>query len=122
MSGESNALSKRSASKGDFSTAFASADSFFVYILRCADGSLYVGHTSSVEERVNLHNDGRAAMWTACRRPITLVYQERHQSESTAIAREPQIKRWTHAKKLALIKGDRTALKSLAKRRVYLAT
>jgi predicted GIY-YIG superfamily endonuclease len=99
-------------------SASASADSFFVYILRCADDSLYVGHTLNVEDRLNVHNDGRGALWTACRRPVVLAYQEQLPSELKAVARERQIKRWTHAKKLALINGDRTALKSLAKRRV----
>jgi predicted GIY-YIG superfamily endonuclease len=100
-------------------SASAPADSvFFVYILRCADGSLYVGHTRNVEERLTVHNDGRGAVWTACRRPVTLVHQERRGSESNAIARERQIKRWTHDKKLALVNGNIAMLKSLAKRRV----
>jgi putative endonuclease len=100
-------------------SASALADSFFVYILRCADGSLYVGHTSNVQERVNLHNEGRGALWTACRRPVQLVYCETFESEQRAIARERQIKRWTHSKKLSLINGDLARLKSLAKRRVW---
>jgi predicted GIY-YIG superfamily endonuclease len=99
-------------------SASASADSFFVYILRCADGSLYIGHTSNVEDRVASHNDGRGALWTACRRPVNLVYQEQHPSEVKAITRERQLKRWTHVKKTALVNGDRAKLKSLAKRRI----
>lgn len=99
-------------------SASARADSYFVYIVRCNDDSLYVGHTANVPERVETHNDGRGALWTACRRPVNLVYQERHASEAQAIRRERQIKRWTHAKKLALINGDRTKLRSLAKRRI----
>src|SRR5688500_10687640 len=98
-------------------SASAPADSLFVYIVRCADGSLYVGHTSDIAERIQLHNDGRGALWTSCRRPVTLVFQERYGSEEQAIARERQIKRWTHNKKLALISGKLSALKSLAKRR-----
>src|SRR4051812_13528251 len=98
-------------------SASASADSVFVYILRCADNSLYVGHTSNVEGRVTTHNEGHGAAWTACRRPLMLVYQERHPSKVKAVARERQLKRWIHAKKLALIKGDPARLKSLAKRR-----
>ena len=98
--------------------ASASADSFFVYILRCIDDSLYVGHTSDVDERVKVHNDVRGASWTACRRPVVLAYWELQPSEEEAIARERQIKRWTHAKKLALINGDRSKLKDLAKRRI----
>jgi predicted GIY-YIG superfamily endonuclease len=118
-SSESNALSERSESNGPPLMASAQADSssFFVYILQCADGSLYVGHTADVEDRVKVHNDGRGALWTQCRRPVTLVYQESQPSEDRAMARERQIKRWTHAKKMALIDGDLQRLKSLAKRR-----
>jgi putative endonuclease len=92
-------------------------DAFFVYILRCSDRSLYVGYTSDVDERLKAHNDGRAAAWTASRRPVELAYRERHAEERAAIARERQIKGWTHEKKLALIRGDRAMLKELAKRR-----
>jgi len=99
-------------------TASAPADSFSVYILSCADGSLYVGHSSNVPERVKVHNEGRGALWTGCRRPVKLVYQEKQSSEETAMARERQIKRWNHQKKLALIHGDLTTLRSLAKRRL----
>jgi len=100
-------------------SASAPADSFFVYILRCSDGSLYVGHTSDVADRVKVHNDGRGALWTACRRPVVLLYQEGYASEQKAIKRERQIKRWTHDKKIALIHSDRERLKLLAKRRVF---
>lgn len=98
--------------------ASAPADSFFVYILRCNDGSLYIGHSTELRERVRVHNDGRGALWTARRRPLVLVYHEEHQSEEKAITRERQLKRWTHEKKLALISGDLRKLKSLAKRRI----
>ena len=98
-------------------SASASASSFFVYIVRCADDSLYVGHTLNVEDRLNVHNNGRGALWTACRRPVVLAYQEQLPSELKALARERQIKRWTHAKKLALINHDMERLKTLSKRR-----
>jgi predicted GIY-YIG superfamily endonuclease len=106
-------------SKGFFMSVSASADSSFVYILRCADDSLYVGHTSNIDERVKAHNDGCGAQWTACRRAVTLVYQETHPWEDDAITLERQLKRWTHAKKVALINGDRAKLKALAKRRIF---
>jgi putative endonuclease len=99
-------------------SASASADSFFVYIVRCSDANLYVGHTTNVLSRVDVHNEGRGALRTACRRPVALVYKEQCESELSAIARERQIKRWTHNKKLALISGDRAKRKSLAKRRI----
>jgi putative endonuclease len=73
-------------------------------MLRCADGSFYVGYTSDVQKRIKAHNDGRGALWTACQRPVALAYQEQHPTEVDAVARERQLKRWTHAKKLALIK------------------
>lgn len=93
------------------------ADRFFVYILKCSDGTFYVGHSQDVENRLETHNAGRGALWTAVRRPVELVYTEIADSELTAIRRERQVKRWTHAKKSALIRGDFGRLKSLAKRR-----
>jgi predicted GIY-YIG superfamily endonuclease len=89
-----------------------------VYILRCSDGSLYVGRTSDIEQRVNVHNDGHGAAWTGARRPVTLLYQEKFASEQRAITRERQLKHWTHHKKLALINADRTKLRALSKRRI----
>ncbi len=80
------------------STTLSSSKGFFVYILSCSDGSLYIDHTSNVEECLKLHNDGRGAHWTACRRPATLVYQERHPSELKAIPRGREFRRWTHAR------------------------
>ena len=101
--------------------ASASADSspippFFVYILRCSDNSLYIGHASDVAARLKRHNEGRGAASIALRLPAKLVYQECHPTEAAAIRRELQLKRWTYAKKLALINGERAKLKSLAKR------
>ncbi|HEY1683196.1 MAG TPA: GIY-YIG nuclease family protein [Tepidisphaeraceae bacterium] len=91
------------------------SSSFFVYILRCSDGSLYVGHTTDVEQRLKTHNDGKGASWTASRRPVTLLYSEPAADEPSAIRRELQIKRWTTAKKLALIAGNHQDLKALAR-------
>ena len=74
---------------------------FYVYILRCADGSYYVGHTNDLDSRVRTHNDGRGATWTRCRRPVRLVYTEPSASQASAMAREKQLKRWSAAKKRA---------------------
>ena len=90
---------------------------FRVYILRCADQSYYVGHTQNVTERVEVHNAGRAALCTSLRRPVALVYSEPAQDEVRAVQRERQIKRWTRAKKEALIAGDKTLLRKLSRRR-----
>ena len=90
---------------------------FWVYILRCADHNYYVGHTQNVTERVEVHNAGRALLYTSLRRPVALVYSEQAQDEVAAVQRERQIKRWTRAKKEALIAGDKTLLKKLSERR-----
>jgi putative endonuclease len=89
----------------------------FVYILRCADHTLYIGHTDNLPARKQEHNDGTAARYTARRRPVIVVYAEEHASTARAIARERQLKRWTANKKEALIAGDLKTLKTLSKRR-----
>ena len=89
---------------------------FFVYILRCSDGSYYVGQTEDVQQRVHDHNEGRGATWTATRRPVELVYQESFDELDSVVRREAQLKRWSRAKKEALISGDRKQLKALSRR------
>jgi len=84
---------------------------FWVYILRCADGTLYVGHTTDILRREQAHNEGRGGRHTASRRPVRMVYTERHVTLESACARERQLKRWTAAKKQALIAGDMKQLK-----------
>ena len=64
----------------------------FVYILRCADGSLYTGYARDPRARMRLHNTGRGAKYTAGRRPVRLVYTESHDTLSAALKREYQIK------------------------------
>jgi predicted GIY-YIG superfamily endonuclease len=85
----------------------------FVYIVRCADGSLYVGHTDDLSRREQTHNEGRGARLTAARRPVVMVYAEEHSTSHGAIARERQLKGWTRAKKEALVAGDLALLKRL---------
>ena len=85
-----------------------------VYIVRCADGSLYVGSTDDVDTRIANHNEGRGGQYTLTRRPVTLVFAETHDTAQGARRRERQLKRWTTAKKEALIRGDVPALKRLA--------
>jgi len=84
-----------------------------VYILRCADGSYYVGSTEDLQ---NAHNTGQGAKYTFLRRPVQLVYSESYDSLVEAVVRERQLKRWSHAKKHALIVGDTVRLKQLSKR------
>jgi predicted GIY-YIG superfamily endonuclease len=88
---------------------------FFVYILRCSDGSFYVGHCNDVTQRVAAHNSGRGAVWTSCRIPVALAYQEPFATKADAVARERQIKGWTHAKKQALVEGNLSKLRELSK-------
>lgn len=90
---------------------------FHVYILRCADGSLYIGHTSNLADRERRHNDGRGRGFTAARRPVRIIYAEAHPSRTAAVQRERQLKRWSAEKKVALAAGDVSKLKLLSKRR-----
>jgi predicted GIY-YIG superfamily endonuclease len=89
----------------------------WVYIVRCSDESLYIGHTDDLDSRETTHNEGRGSRYTAQRRPVQVVYFESHDSSETAIARERQLKRWTTNKKEALIAGDVATLKALSRRR-----
>ena len=87
---------------------------WYVYIVACADDSYYVGHTQDVDERLTVHNKGEGASWAAARCPVSLVYQELHASQPDAMRRERQIKKWSRAKKAALIAGDRVRLSQLS--------
>jgi len=82
----------------------------FVYILRCADGTLYTGSARDPQQREQVHNAGRGARYTAGRRPVSLVYAEPCQTVSDALRRESQVKRWSRAKKAALVAGAVQAL------------
>jgi predicted GIY-YIG superfamily endonuclease len=89
-----------------------------VYIVRCADGSFYVGSTrTSLEARVSQHNDGTFGGYTSRRRPVDLMFHQEFDRISDAIAAERQIKGWTRAKKQALLRGDFAALRVLARGR-----
>ncbi len=81
--------------------------SYYVYILRCSDGSLYCGYTNDIKKRVKTHNDGCGAKYTKSRLPAQLVYFEELQTKSDALKREIEIKKLTRPKKLELIaKGE----------------
>jgi predicted GIY-YIG superfamily endonuclease len=90
---------------------------WYTYILKCSDGSFYVGHTENIPNRVQAHNAGQGAVYTKYRRPVVLLYTEDYPSKAAAAEREQRIKRWSRAKKIALIEGDPDRLRSLAKRR-----
>jgi predicted GIY-YIG superfamily endonuclease len=94
------------------------AQTAFVYILRCADGRLHVGHTRDVAARERRHNDGKGSAFTAARRPVRVAYTEAHSSDMQAIERERQLKRWSLAKKESLVSGDLRVLRRLSRRRI----
>lgn len=65
----------------------------YVYILRCADGSLYTGWTNDLEKRVKTHNAGKGAKYTKTRLPVELVYYEEYEEKGEALSREFSIKK-----------------------------
>ena len=75
----------------------------FVYIVRCADDTLYTGWTTDVARRVAQHNAGRGARYTRMHRPVTLVYQEEVPDRSAAMRRERAIKKLDRARKERLV-------------------
>ena len=81
------------------------AEIWFVYILRCVDGTLYTGITKDLARRCQQHNAGTASRYTRSRRPVKLVYQEPQRSQSLALKREVAIKKLTRRQKLAMIRG-----------------
>jgi len=87
-------------------TAVADIKQWFVYILRCADNSLYTGVTLDVDKRLDQHNgiDKNGAKYTQARRPVELVYQEASRSRSEACKREYAIKCLSKQQKEQLIK------------------
>ena len=76
---------------------------WYVYLLRCGDGSLYTGATDNVPRRLAAHQAGKGAKYTRSRLPVELVYQETLPDRSAALRREAAIKRLPRARKLALI-------------------
>ena len=79
---------------------------WYVYILRCADDTLYTGISTDVEKRLQAHRSGRGAKYTRSRCPLTLVYREVCGSHSQALKRECRIKSMTRAEKLQLIRQE----------------
>ncbi len=90
---------------------------YWVYILKCIDGSYYTGSTSNLEKRLSEHQQGAIPGYTHKRRPVKLVFSDCFEEVYDAISAERQIKGWTRAKKEALINGDFELLKILAKKK-----
>ena len=78
----------------------------FIYIARCADGTLYTGYSLDPSQRVRVHNKGRGARYTSGRRPVELIYIEAFASAGDALRREGQLKRLPRRKKEALVAAN----------------
>jgi putative endonuclease len=89
--------------------------SFWAYMLHCADRSFYVGHTDNLDERIGAHQSGLIPGYTSTRLPLTLVWSEEFPTRYEALSAERQIKGWSRAKKLALIRGDWPRVSALAR-------
>ena len=76
--------------------------SWYVYMVKCKDGSIYTGISNDVEDRVKEHNSGQGAKYTASRKPVHLIFQEKHRDKVSAMKREIRIKSWSKVRKEAL--------------------
>ncbi|MDP5103145.1 MAG: GIY-YIG nuclease family protein [Erythrobacter sp.] len=88
---------------------------FWCYILRCADGLYYTGHTDNLERRLAEHYHGGFSEFTSKRRPVTLLWAQDFPSRHEALATELKVKKWSRAKKEALARSDWQALSHFAK-------
>ena len=88
---------------------------FWIYMLRCSDGSYYTGHTDNLEHRIGLHQQGEGVGYTSTRRPVEVVFTQQCTTREEALAAELQIKGWSRKKKEALVRGDWAAIKGLSK-------
>jgi putative endonuclease len=87
---------------------------FWVYLLRCADGSYYTGHTDDLGKRMAAHQMGEIPGYTSTRRPVELVFNESFPSREEALGAELRIKGWNRKKKEAMIRGDWKQVQRLA--------
>jgi predicted GIY-YIG superfamily endonuclease len=90
---------------------------FYTYILRCANGVYYTGHTDNLEVRLSIHNLGLLGGYISSRRPLQLLWCADFPTRAEALDYERRIKGWTRAKKEALIAGDWPLLRMLARGR-----
>jgi putative endonuclease len=93
------------------------SQTYYIYILKCRDHSLYVGHTANLKNRLYWYRCGFASLYAAARLPVRLVYSEKYVNQQPAIARELQRKNWSRLEKEALINGDTERLRNLTKSR-----
>lgn|GEM_PF-376519 len=84
---------------------------WYVYILECADKSLYVGVTPDLARREKKHNAGKASRYTRARLPVRIVFAEKLSDQSSALKREAELKGWRREKKIALVTSGRDCLR-----------
>ena len=92
---------------------------FWLYMLKCADDSFYIGHTDDLENRLAQHAAGYGNAYTAKRLPVQLAFCEEFVSREEAITRERQLKGWSRKKKEALCRGDWAEISRLARSRNF---
>jgi predicted GIY-YIG superfamily endonuclease len=88
---------------------------FWVYMVRCRDGSLYIGHTDDLELRIAKHNAGTYDGYTAKRKPVVHVFSHAVATRIEALELERKLEGWSRPKKEALIRGDWTLIHELAR-------
>ncbi len=88
---------------------------FWAYILHCRGGAFYTGHTDNLPHRIGQHQSGTMAGFTADKLPVVLVWSQEFSTRIEALEAERQIKGWSRAKKMALIRGDWARISALAK-------
>lgn len=88
---------------------------FWVYILRCVDGSYYTGHTDNLEKRLGQHQVGEYEGYTATRCPVELAWSQECATREEALSAERQIKGWSRQKKEAMMRGDWREVACLAR-------
>jgi putative endonuclease len=81
---------------------------FYVYILKCCDGSFYTGYTKNLEERTRLHQNGKGAKYTKAHKPKSVAYVENFDSRGNAMRREREIKNLSHQQKQDLINSQKS--------------
>ncbi len=90
---------------------------FYVYILKCADGTYYTGHTDNLDKRISEHENNTHECYTSTRLPIILVYAQAFASRAEAIDAERRIKKWGKRKKDALVQSGWEGILALRKRK-----
>lgn len=86
---------------------------YYVYILKCADNTLYTGYTDDLDKRIQVHNQGKGAKYTRARLPVILEYFEQASTKSEALSREYRIKQMSRSQKELLILKQRNSVENI---------